>query len=178
MLPVGDFKSKDVHIMKILVLLSIIMYHAYLIISAIKFDITASLSETHYKWLSKIPSGALFTLFCWAISFTVMIPMLEYTGPMYKFVPFFAGSGLMLVGAAPWFKDSGLERNVHYAGALLSIIFSYLWAFAEGNMYVTGIAAILTAIIFLVRKNINRIYWVELIAFTNIYVQLILKIWN
>lgn len=154
-------------------IVAILIFISYLVVTGIKFGITPSISASHYSWREKgISYEALFTLFCWGVTFSILPTWLDNTSSNIQFIPFLAASGLGFVGASPLFKDDKLENRVHSISAMICAVGSYLWAFLDGNILLAIIAVLITIPVYFKMKN--KIYWVEVIAFTHLFAQLIL----
>lgn len=154
-------------------IVAILIFIGYLVVTGIKFGITPSISASHYKWREKgVAYETLFTLFCWGITFSIIPTWLDNTSFNIQFIPFLAAAGLGFVGASPLFKDDELENKVHSISASICAVGSYLWAFLDGNILLAIIAVLITIPVYF--KTKNRIYWAEVIAFTHLLMQLIL----
>lgn len=152
--------------------ISVTVFILYMVASALTFGITASISETYYKWEKTSKDlGILFTSFIWGMTFPLMIVWIEILPEDLDFIPFIASASLMFVGTAAAFKLN-LTKEVHIVSAIIAFIASYTWAFAYGNYFI----ALSTLIIFItagltVGKK-HKLYWAELGAFINIYLQI------
>lgn len=154
-------------------IVAILIFVGYLVLTGIRFGITPSISASHYNWRERGTSyEALFTLFCWGITFSIISTWLDNTSSNIQFIPFLAAAGLGFVGASPLFKDDELENRVHSISAMICAVGSYLWAFIDGNIWLAIIAILITIPIYF--KTKNRIYWAEIIAFIHLFIQLIL----
>lgn len=109
--------------MEILVILSALCISLYTLAVCIKFKgIPESISATFYKLRYK----TWFTITMFLTAGLLMPAILEITPEGYQFVAFLACIGMMLVGAAPNFRE-GLDKKVHKAGAVMCIAFSQVW---------------------------------------------------
>ena len=106
-----------------LVLVSLLIITSYKAAVCIKCKgVPYSISETFYRLEHKLWFGA--TMFLTAG--LLMPAILEMTPESYQFTAFLACAGMMLVGAAPNFRE-GIERPIHIAGAILCLVFSQVW---------------------------------------------------
>ena len=154
-------------------IVAILIFISYLLVTGIKFGITPSISASHYKYREKgVLYEALFTLFCWGVTFSILPTWLDNTSSNIQFIPFLAAAGLGFVGASPLFKDDKLENRVHSISAMICAVGSYLWSFIDGNIWLAIIAILITIPIYFKMKN--RVYWAEIIAFIHLFIQLIL----
>lgn len=153
-------------------ILSASVFLIYMISIKNIFGVLPSISDSYYA-LKKHNLSAPFTLFCWGTAFPLMIYWIELVPNDWNFLPFIACGGLLFVGASPAFKDLELERKVHSISAIICAIAAYTWTFLYGSIFL-GINFILLSIILYFILKRNKIYWLELIAFINIYTQLLI----
>ena len=159
-------------IMEALYYISLSVFLIYLLICYILFGVTRSISDTVYHWKefgTLFPSA--FTFFCWGAGFPLIAYWIEYSKTDLDFLPFIAIASLMFVGASPLFRNDDLEHRVHVFSASVCMIVSYVWAVLFGDTFL-AIAFMLTSafFIFIVRKK--YVYWVEVLAFSHIFIQL------
>lgn len=109
--------------MGILIIVSALCVAAYTAAVCVKCKgVPYSISKTFYRLEHKLWFGA--TMFLTAG--LLMPAILEMTPESYQFTAFLACAGMMLVGAAPNFRE-GIERPIHIAGAILCLVFSQVW---------------------------------------------------
>lgn len=155
---------------------SFIVFALYIVIILKIFGVLPSISASYYA-LKEHNLSTPFTLFCWGTAFPLMIYWIELLPNDWDFFPFIACGSLMFVGASPAFKDLELERRVHSISAIICVIAAYTWTFLYGSIFL-GINFILLSIILYFILKRNKTYWLELIAFINIYTQLlIISLW-
>lgn len=125
-----------------------------------KYGVLPSISDSWYHLPDK--QKILFTFFCWLFAFSVIF--LGNTPLM-----FFAGSGIIFVGAAAAFKEQ-LSRQVHLTGAVVAITASQLSIYFYYNLLYLNIIFISLSLLFiLLNKWIhNKIWWIEIVAFASI----------
>ena len=153
--------------------MSLTIFIVYLTVSILSFGIPTSLSETYYHWEEKGRDlGILFTSFIWGMTFPLMIVWIEVLPNDQNFIPFIASAALMFVGTAAAFKMD-LTREVHYTATLIAALASYVWSFAYAVPSIVFITLILSIIGASANKE-NKIFWLEMGAFVNIYIQLLL----
>lgn len=110
-----------------LIIISFIIFLAYVSGMILYFGVPASISDTYYKLENRHKgAGWLFTAFCWGLAGTLLPAWIDMTPESYQFTCFLSAAGLMFVGAAPQFKLS-LTGSVHYGSAAVCVIFSQLW---------------------------------------------------
>lgn len=114
--------------MATLVIISLVIFLAYLLMTYARFGIPYSISDTYYKLENrKKGAGWLFSAMCAAVGGLLLPALLEMTPGGYRFAAFLACAGLIFVGAAPQFKLS-LTGPVHYGSAAVCVAFSQIWA--------------------------------------------------
>lgn len=110
-----------------LIIISLVIFLAYLFMTYAWFGIPYSISETYYKLENrKKGAGILFSLMCVSVGGLLMPALLDMTPGSYQFTVFLACAGLIFVGAAPQFKLP-LTNTVHYGSAAVCCVFSQLW---------------------------------------------------
>jgi hypothetical protein len=77
---------------------------------------------------------------------------------------FFAGGGIVFVGAAAAFKEK-LSGRVHSIGAAVGILTSQVSIAWDFHMYYVNIVSVVLAILFYFGIKKNKIWWIELVAF-------------
>lgn len=113
--------------MTTLIIISLVIFLAYLTMTYVWFGIPYSISDTYYKLENRRKgAGWLFSAMCIAVGGFLMPALLDTTPDHYQFTAFLACAGLVFVGAAPQFKLS-LTGPVHYGSAAVCVIFSQIW---------------------------------------------------
>lgn len=135
----------------------------------IKYDILPSISAS---W-DKLPKNQkhFFQFYCWGFALPALIIGFTLSeGSPYQFLMFFAGGGILFVGAAPDSFYNKLEKKVHMIGAYIGVITSQLFILLvfPHLWYVPTIFAILSVITLILKKSVNEIWWIEIFAFTSI----------
>jgi len=131
-----------------------------------KYGILPSISESYYRLPKNLTF--LFTLFCWGFALPATIVGLDLTD---NFLMFFAGAGIMFVGAAAAFKEK-MTKKVHFIGAAIGITAAQLSTAFDFHMYYVNVVFITIALTILLGKTVGRIknyvWWIEMIAFVSI----------
>lgn len=143
----------------IYILISLIIFTAYVVGVWITFGVLKSISDSYYH----IKNKWLFTIALQGFA----IPVILAGENIWLF---FAGAGICLVGVASQFKLKQ-EGNIHYIAAVLGIIFGTIWLFVSGLWYL-GIALIV--LIILLRFVKNYTWWQEIAAYYIILLGLLL----
>lgn len=111
----------------VLVIISFVVFLAYILGVYVYLGIPYSISDTYYKFEGrKRGLGWMFTGMCWGVALPLLPYLLDVTPESYRFVAFLACAGLMFVGAAPQFRLP-LTDAVHYGAAAVCVVFSQVW---------------------------------------------------
>jgi hypothetical protein len=166
--------------MLILVILSLCTLIGYLIGIFIKYGIPESISDSYYYLYYKV----VFTIVIWVVGGFLLPPIMDHTSTVSEtqIIPFIGIFGILLVGAAPRFKDT--ERTIHIIGATLAVVFSQLWIILYGLKEILFIWIIPLIILTINRKigitwqkvfdKTKLLFWIELICFLTIYYNLLI----
>ena len=159
--------------MEILYYLALSMFILYLSVTYLVFGKSNSISHTVYQWGILDQSLTMFfTIFCWSVAVPLLIYWIDYSPTDWNFIPFIAATGLCFVGASPMFMSEEMERKVHVVATIVCASAAYLWTLMYGN-YIIGVSAIiLSLVLYLILKKENKLYWLEIIAFANVFIQL------
>lgn len=110
-----------------LVIISLLIFLAYLAGTYKYFGIPYSISDTYYKLEKRKKGlGGLFSAMCVSVGGLLLPALLEITPESHQFAAFLACAGLLFVGAAPQFKLS-LTGAIHYGSAAVCVVFSQIW---------------------------------------------------
>ena len=164
-----------------LTITSLVILMSYTVAVCIKFGIPTTLSESYYFIYKKY----LFTLVMWLSGFLLLPPIMEMTGGDTQIIPFLSIIGIMIVGAAPRYKEQ--ERTLHIVGATMAGFFSQLWIilYAYPWTLLTWAILIIWAIGILIESKLMEwseeldkrkwFFWAEMLAFINLYLNIIFK---
>lgn len=164
-----------------LTITSLVILMSYTVAVCIKFGIPTTLSESYYFIYKKY----LFTLVMWLSGFLILPPIMEMTGGNTQIIPFLSIIGIMIVGAAPRYKEQ--ERTLHIIGATMAGFFSQLWIilYAYPWTLLTWAILIIWAIGILIESKLMEwseeldkrkwFFWAEMLAFINLYLNIIFK---
>lgn len=164
-----------------LTITSLVILMSYTVAVCIKFGIPTTLSESYYFIYKKY----LFTLVMWLSGFLILPPIMEMTGGDTQIIPFLSIIGIMIVGAAPKYKEQ--ERTLHIIGATMAGFFSQLWIilYAYPWTLLTWFILIIWAIGILIESRLVEwseeldkrkwFFWAEMLAFINLYLNIIFK---
>lgn len=146
---------------------SLIIYLLYVIIIYIKYK-PSCISESYYK----LKNGNLFTVWTFLVSLLIFPSWVECSPINFQFLPFLSLIALGSVGMNPKYLSS--DRLKHILSALISVIISLIWNIVIG-IYIIPLILLIIGIIIWVFKIKNKIYWIECLAFLNIYLSIILS---
>jgi len=162
--------------MKTLYTIMTLVFILYVTYIRIYFGKLPSISDSWYKLKFK----PLFTLFCWGFAIPAMLLGFELAeNTPYQFIIFLAASGILFVGTAPDFKaEQGLDRKVHYIGALVGIIGILLYQYLVFTQYwyITLLFTVLMILSLIFKRKINEIFWIEIFAFSSYMINVLLII--
>lgn len=151
----------------LLFLISFCVITLYFLYIVYRHGVQVSLSATYYK----IKHKPIFSFVLMFTAFPMMI--LASTGLM-----FFAGAALIFVSASPAFMRDESVRKVHTYSAFLAIVFSTLSIIIDFDMWYMTLPLVIFAIAISLKaiKVANRIWWMEIVAFIQIYITLFIKL--
>ena len=164
-----------------LTITSLVILMSYTVAVCIKFGIPTTLSESYYFIYKKY----LFTLVMWLAGFLILPPIMEMTGGDTQIIPFLSIIGIMIVGAAPRYKEQ--ERTLQIVGATMAGFCSQLWIilYAYPWTLLTWAILIIWAIGILIESKLVEwseeldkrkwFFWAEMLAFINLYLNIIFK---
>lgn len=150
--------------------MSLFIYIIYLCITISKYGSKMDcISSTYYlnkkKWV--------FSVVIIAISFLILPSWLEISDDNYTFLAFLSTSLLSIVGICPRYLED--ERRIHIASVLLSCVISLIWNLVS-DTYILPIIGLIILLLYKVIFNVKDIALAsEMMAFTNIYVSIIIK---
>ena len=139
-----------------------------------------SISATYYSLKHRLWFGATM----WLTAGLLMPTIIESTSSNYQFTAFLACFGLMLIGAAPNFKES-LDKKVHISGAVLCILFSQLWVAFTCMWSLLIWIGYLIFTVFCMKKHwvgnlwftflsTRPMFWIEIFSLLTVYLTLLI----
>lgn len=165
----------------VLTILSILSITAYTAVVCIAWKgVPNSISATFYKLKHK----AWFTLTMYATAFLLMPAILEVTPSSYQFVAFLACAGMMLVGAAPCFKEH--DKAAHITGAVMCIVLSQVWVMLTCPLVLLAWFVYIDYTVYMINKKwtgnlavsfmqTKPMFWIEITALFATYLTLFLQ---
>lgn len=155
-------------------LVSLILFIAYLAVFFVVFrQIPTSLSDSyyHYEGLCK-GAGIAFVIamFLVAISLAPALFIASEGHPL-QFLGFFTAAGLCFVGAAPKFREVGMESIIHPIAAFVCATGCVLWIVFIAQMWWTLIITLAIFSLLAITTKTLRCYlfWLEMVAFFSIF---------
>lgn len=146
----------------------------YLLYILYRYGVQPSISATYYK----IKHKAIFSFVLLITAFPLMI--LSSTGLM-----FFGGSALLFVAtAAAYMGDDGkpdeqdnLTNKVHVYSAYAAVLLTTLSIIIDFDMWYMTLPLIVLAITIALRVVYipNRVWWIEIVAFMQLYITLLIS---
>lgn len=161
-----------------LTIISFSILVVYLISYFIVFrSIPSSLSDTYYYFETKWKKGWIFTVSLVIMGMILTPAFLELAeGSNLQFLAFLCPASILFVGAAPRFKDVGIESIIHpvaagisaLCGVLYILLVAKTWYVLIGWLLLIGIPVLLVKGW---RKGIKECYtfWLEMIVFGAVY---------
>ena len=149
------------------VILSIITYIGYTIYIRIKYK-PDCISQSYYLF----NNGNIFTTCMVVIAFLTFPAWVEISPICFQFLPFLSVIALVLVGIYP--RYLGQDRVTHIVGASIAGILSVVWNVVSGILLIPALLLIVLILIFAFNIR-DKLFWIECLAFLNIYSSIILK---
>lgn len=148
----------------LLLTISATVFTTYVAVIWIKYGVLESISDSYYY------SGCKpwFTLAMFGTG--IPISMMATDG-----ILFFAGAGIVFVGAAPAFHQD-MTRDVHFTGAVGGIILGMLSCYLDYDNWWVPVGFLVMTGFFVWFRIINRVWWIELLAFGGIFSVLLLNL--
>lgn len=163
----------------ICVFIAFIIYLIYNGIAIKLFGIPESLSDTYYLYKEKKDwMRIFFPLMMFSMVGLLMPAWLEIsTGSMLQFLAFLAAASIAFVGAAPTFKNGGMDYKVHSISAYCAAVFSILWVVLVSKLWIMPIIwFVFITLLAILTKSVktSSIYWLETIAFMSTFMSIMI----
>lgn len=150
----------------ICLILSIILYIIYITYTYIKYKPNC-ISKTYYC----LKNENIFTIWLTLVAFLLFPEWVDISPINFQFLPFLSVISLVCVGLSPKYLKE--DRKIHIIFSILTVIISLLWNIVS-DIYIVPIILSILVIILTIFKANNLLFWVENIAFLNIYLSIIL----
>lgn len=148
-------------------ILSIIVYTGYTSYIRIKYK-PDCISQSYYL----LKNGNIFTICIIAVAFLTFPAWVEISPIYFQFLPFLSVVALALVGLCP--RYLGQDRVPHIAGAIITCILSIVWNIVSGTLLIPAILLVVLILLFVFNIR-DKLFWMECLAFLNIYSSIIIK---
>ena len=148
-------------------ILSIIVYTGYTSYIRIKYK-PDCISQSYYL----LKNGNIFTICIIAVAFLTFPAWVEISPIYFQFLPFLSVVALVLVGLCP--RYLGQDRVPHIAGASITCILSIVWNIVSGTLLIPAILLVVLILLFVFNIR-DKLFWMECLAFLNIYSSIIIK---
>lgn len=142
-------------------ILSCIICFSYIFYIRIKYK-PDCISQSYYIL------GNVFTVWLITTAFLIFPAWVEISPIYFQFLPFLSVISLSIVGLCPRYFDK--DRIPHIAGACVTGVLSIIWNIVSGTLYVP--------LILLLIPLKDKLFWVECLAFLNIYSSIIIQLWQ
>ena len=110
-------------------IISFIILSSYIVFYLCYVGLLQSHSNSYYALKEKNKNlGFLFPVTLFSSSFLLMLTALDYTPDPLTFTAFFTCAPVLFTSLAPAYKEDGVEGDVHFAGAKVGGIMSFVWA--------------------------------------------------
>jgi hypothetical protein len=161
----------------VFVLIALVIYVIYNIVSLKMFGVPSSLSETFYLFKEKKEwMKYLFPIMMVSLVVFLMPAWLEISaGSVLQFLAFLAAASIAFVGAAPTFKNGGMDYRVHSISAYCAALFSILWVILVSKLWIMPIIwLVLITLLAILTKSVktSTIYWLETVAFMSTFMSI------
>lgn len=142
----------------------LLSFITYVVTISFRYGVLSSISDSYYVMKHKY----WFNLFI--VNTGILFSLLGDCNLM-----FFAGSSLCFVSAAPFFKEAP-DSLIHTIGACGAIILGMFWLVFDEYIYLPIIFVIGCGIIYVLKIK-NKVWWIEIVAFSCVITGLYLKLW-
>ena len=162
-------------------IISFLILTSYIALYLSNVGLLTSHSASYYALKEKNKNlGFLFPVTLFSSSFLLMITALDYTPEPLTFTAFFTCAPVLFTSLAPAYKEDGVEGDVHFAGAKVGGIMSFVWAVwmsISVCWWFILIVAILGLIFYLLNRKYHKpMLFLEYWVFSYPYVILLLTI--
>lgn len=144
-----------------LVLAIFVTFTSYVLYIVSNFGVLESISDSWYV----LPKNRK-PLF-WLFTVCIGIPLLFFAGSTAPWF-FLAGAGFVFVGTASAFNDDTVTNRVHYAGATIGIVFSFVGLYFDYGLFYPLFAFLISLPIIYYYDKKNLIWWLEISAFITV----------
>ncbi len=148
--------------------LSFIIWLSYIIYINIKYKPNC-ISQSYYYLKNNI-----FPIWIFLVSILIFPAWVEISPENFQFLPFLSVVALTIVGIYP--KYLSCDRIPHLGAAITTGILSVIWNIVTDTLIVPKLLLLLVCYILVSR--VRKLFWIECLAFMNIYISILIKILN
>ena len=149
----------------VLTAIAAVIFTLYVVMVTREGGIRPSLSDSYYLLEGRSKGlGMAFYVMLMLVVFTCIAPMCEVAGGFGVL----AGFALLLVGAAPKFKDrKAMERTLHIGGAVVAAIVAIIVLARARVIYIVLPSLVLFLALAVASKTLRKslVFWAEMAAF-------------
>lgn len=149
-------------------LMSLISFYSYIGILYSKHKID-SISQSYYI----VQPNYIFSIWIILTSLLIFPTWVEFSPEQYQFLSFISIVFLIIVGISP--RYLGDDKKIHTISAIATCVISIIYTIITQGYYILILLLLLIVILKLLKVN-NFLFWLETIAFSNIYLTLGLKL--
>ena len=149
----------------IILTISITVFILYIAYIWRRFGVQKSISDSYYR-LKPIKQGWLFTLFCIGFAYPIAILASNLWITPAAFL-------IILVGVARAFKDTKFLKIAHMTGAYGGVGLGIIGLGVEYGLWWLSITFAIISFMLLIIKVPNKIWWVEIVAFVTVLVEIV-----
>lgn len=148
--------------------ISILIYIIYILYVWIKYK-PDCMSQSYYL----LKNRNIFTIWIISIAFLTFPAWVEISQVNFQFLPFLSVIALIVVGLFPKYLNQ--DRTTHITGVYITCTLSLIWNIISGTMLIPVLLGIILLLL-VVFKVKNKLFWIECLAFSNIYLSIITKL--
>ena len=149
----------------ICLILSIVLYSVFMGLVYANYH-PYCISNSYYV----IKNQNLFTYWIILVTFLIFPSWVEISREEFQFLPFLSIVALWIVGLFPHYLES--ERVIHISAAAITCILSLVWNIVMG-IYIIPIILVICVVALAIFIKKNLLYWIEFLAFMNIYMSIL-----
>lgn len=168
--------------MKILVIIAIVVFAAY-IAAYMKFfyanrRLPSSLSYTYYMYKERYNCGWVFSMMMFVVGVLLIPSWITLSeGSTFQFLAFLCPMSFIFVGAAPNFKEIGIESRIHPIAALIAAVCGIAWIILVAHLWWV---LILFTVLLIGEALWNRVlkgsvtFWLEMIVILSVFTSILI----
>lgn len=159
-------------------IISFLILASYIALYLSNAGLLSSHSASYYVLRKELKF--LFPVTLGLSSFLLLITALDYTPDPFKFTAFLTCAPVIFTAFAPKYKGNDVERSVHFTGAKIGGLMSFMWAIwmsVSVHWWFMIVVLVLGVAFYLLNKKYNRpMLFLEYWVFSYPYIILFLTI--